>query len=519
MKRFILGLLLFFFSLSAIALNHDTWKGKLCPSKEKLQTLLNQTVQSLPPAIGVSIAISNPTCGSFNYAIGNANLATQKPLTAETKMPIASNTKPIIVVLMLKLIEAYPKQFPLGLQTKLTDITDFHHQKIFSADGKLYQNNGNIIDLADPDFYRFQAGHAFKCHFNNVYQCPQLDKIDLYHLLMESSGLSDIFLDMDLHHDGMFDITKYVLSKLLSPIPNTGEDTFTDVSLLKQFGLIKKANPDPIIPMQSHNTDAALLAIILERVSGQTLNELLNEKILRPLGIQSGDMYFLTAPSKEEEEVTRRYVYLNHADEIESAIRKHQLDPQISVELARNLKSKHLRIMGRNIFRAPYYKNNLLLYRPMLDVLELHAQGFIGVSGAGGIVAKPKAYIQFYKALASGQILNAKSQAAFNASFIDIPNNEGLKTAMGFGSNIRISLGDQNQPVTFLTHAGLVLGGESQVLYNYETDTTIMIATNFSGYFNGYGKSFPCFFVTPTEYFGFNEISKLIQRYAGLFVT
>ena len=153
----------------------------------------------------------------------------------------------------------------------------------------------------------------------------------------------------------------------------------------------------------------------------------------------------------------------------------------------------------------------------MVDILNLHGQGIIGAPGAGGIIAQPKAYVRFYEALANGEILNSKSQAIFNASFVNLPSDDAIKLSMGYGSNIRMEASAYKS--TFLTHSGLVLGGESQVLHHYESGTTIMVATNFSGYFNALRMTFPCFFVTPTPYFGYNNISSLLQTYMTQFMN
>jgi hypothetical protein len=53
------------------------------------------------------------------------------------------------------------------------------------------------------------------------------------------------------------------------------------------------------------------------------------------------------------------------------------------------------------------------------------------------------------------------------------------------------------------------------VLYHYESGTTMMVATIFSGYFSALNMTFPCFFVTPIPYFDYNRISALLQLYVA----
>lgn len=479
----------------------------LCPRNAALSELALQAVASTPKLIGVSIAITHPVCGTFNFTYGKANLATKQPMLPSTELAIASNTKPILIVLALLMIEAYPEKFPAGIYTKLTEIRDKNNNLIFTVDGKINITPDTQMDLVDADFFKLRTGRPYDCKKDATYQCPNFAEIDLHHLLLESSGLADYIRETDLSHDNVPEMLKFAFSKLFSSKADPGSQEFqTDVEALKTFGVVKKNDPDPIVPAQSHNTDASLLAIILERVSGQSLNELLNQHILKPLKLPIGSMRFVTQASDVTESTARRYALLNTDEEIERAITQGNLLPTVNASLARKFKSSFLSGLGRKV----YFLNTK---EPAIDVLDLHGQGIFAFPGPGGIIAAPKDYIQFYQALASGKLLSPKAQALFNASFIPVSQN-AYRLSTGYGSNDKIEWIHTEKMPTFLSHGGFVPGGESSVLYHYETGLTIMVATNTSG---NWRNTLPLLFVTPTAYMDRTAIWDLEIKYAALF--
>lgn len=111
--------------------------------------------------------------------------------------------------------------------------------------------------------------------------------------------------------------------------------------------------------------------------------------------------------------------------------------------------------------------------------------------------------------------MSGNNQALFNSSFMTQPSDVDCYTLkVGFGSNRYIEeIGGNHKH--FLTHGGLVLvGGESRVLYDYDSDTTIMIASDYSGY---HGTNFPCLFITPTSYLSYDALYTLAREYGHLF--
>jgi CubicO group peptidase (beta-lactamase class C family) len=496
-------------SMDALPKAVKRWGGAGCPSDEALRAFALQTIRSIPRVVGVSIAITHPTCGSMNLAFGEANILKHQPMSERTKLPIASNTKPILLVLALMLIENHPSSFPAGINTKLTEIRDKNNKVIFTADAKVMMPDGRELNLADPDFFKQRTGLSYDCKKDPIYQCANLAEIDLHHLLLESSGLADYIRETDLSHDNLPDMLKFTLSKLFSPHKDPGsKEVESDLSVLKKFGVVKKSNPDPIIPAQSHNTDASLLAIILERVSGLSLNELLAQNILQPLGLEKDAMQFVSEYKETDETVARRYALLNTDNEIEAAIAAGSILPRVSESMARQFKPSFLTTLGRHVYRMNATQS-------AIDVLDLHGQGIFAYPGPGGIIAEPKAYIRFYQAFASGKLLSPKAQALFQASFIpQTSSSEDYSLATGYASNDKMQWVHSPQAPTFLVHGGFVPGGESWVMYNYESGLTVMVATNTSGMWR---RALPLLFVTPTAYFDKSAILDLDINYAKRF--
>lgn len=504
------GGLIYCISTAVAARDQLSTPAKLnCPSQQALYELAERIMLSTSRVIGLSIAITHPVCGNFTYTFGESNLANHTPMQDMTKLPIASNTKPVLLALALMLMEDYPSHFPQGLNTKLTNILDQDNQPIFTADGKVILKEGGEVNLADPDLFKQRTGRSYDCNQDSIYQCPDLAQIDLHHLLIESSGLADYVRETDLSHDNSTEMLKFIFSKLFSSLPDPGsQEVETDLQALKKFGLVKKANPDPIIPTQSHNTDASLLAIILERVSGHSLNELLLEKILNPLGLEADAMRFVTKPVNNDTLVARQYALLNTDDEVEIAIVKGTLFAVLGPASARRFKPSFLQDIGRHL-------DYLNPTQSAIDVLNLQGQGLLGFPGPGGLIAQPRAFVKFYQALAAGKLLTTPAQALFNASFISQTSpSQDYTLATGYESNDQIQWVNSPKSPKFLSHGGFVPGGESLVLYNYETGLTLMVATNTSG---SWRNTLPLFMVTSTPYLDKQAIWTLEMNYASLF--
>jgi D-alanyl-D-alanine carboxypeptidase len=169
--------------------------------------------------------------GETRYAksFGLANIPFQVPNTRQTKYKIASITKLFTSVLILQLHE----------QGKLD----------------LHKTIGTYL----PDY----AGEG-------------KDKVTIHQLLNHTSGLAN------------FDTVKDLETALKSGLP-AYQTPYTSDQLLARFCSGKLANP-PGKVFDYNNGDYIVLGKILERLSGKTYDQVLGERILRPLKMENSGM-------------------------------------------------------------------------------------------------------------------------------------------------------------------------------------------------------------------------------------
>lgn len=401
---------------------------------DPLNDLLNDI--SLEKTIGLSVALlSSNKIDTLTY--GLANIQYHYPMTPQTKVVLASNTKPLVMALTLIVMDKHPEIFSEGLETSVYAIKHPHWQQV-------------LADI-DPE--------------------QVLRSVNMNHLLMESSGLHDFYFDR--RHAARYgpDMVEHVLTHITSTAPDPHHYLSLKQAIL-HFGLSRKNSPEPLIPQQSHNTDMLLLSMMLELVTGQSLNQLLNEKILKPLGLPSDSIVFEAGPIPHHQDYARRYALLNSDQEVDDAVAKDNFLPGIDATMARKLTPSHLRTCGHTLHAHDQ--------RLMLDINEVDAQGFDGI---GVAYATPQAYTRFFQALGQGSLLRDATQ--FEQSFIPSTDDTSMPSFQGFAS---IKLQDP-----YLIHTGFVIGGESLSIYDKQNDQAIMIARNSTVNF----RDFPCFMVNP----------------------
>lgn len=165
----------------------------------------------------------------FEKSFGLANIPFQVPNTPRTRYKIASITKLFTSVLILQLQEQ----------------------------GKL--DLGKTIGTYLPDY----GGEG-------------ADKVTIHQLLNHTSGLAN------------FDTVTSMEMALKSGIP-VYQAPYTSDQLLARFCSGKLANP-PGKVFDYNNADYIVLGKIVERLSGQTYEQVLRERILRPLKMESTGM-------------------------------------------------------------------------------------------------------------------------------------------------------------------------------------------------------------------------------------
>lgn len=480
--------------VSSVVLAHPI---PLCPNPTDVNTLVLNSFTQHANTAGLSVYVSRPGCPAYQQAFGEADVKHHAPATPSTLFPFASGTKPIMMVMMLKIMADYPQSFPQGLDTKLTDIRDHVNKPIFRADGQFLAIDGRPYNLNAANL---------NCSTTHDAACVDFSKIDVRHLLIESSGISDFMRQGD-------GIWKFIASYLTSPLPDPGSLNYeTDLSILRRIGLSKIAEPDPIIPTQSHNTDYTLLSMIAKRVTNGSLNELLLNYIIHPLHLGRNDILFLDSQHNFSPYIARRYTLLNSDAVIDNALQNGTVFKGLPESLVNLLKPTKLESLGRDVI-------TLADGSMALDVLALQGQGLSAFPGAAGITATPHAIARFYSALNTGRIFDTFEQRRlYHDSFVPAPapvNLEGYTSRIGFASNIELTP-TNGSGQRLILHPGFVLGGEALELYQPESKTTITIATNTSG---AWRNQLPGFYVTATPNFDQEAILNLALALVSQYAT
>ncbi len=469
----------------------------LCPNPTDINTLVESSFNQHTNTAALSVYVSRPGCPSYQQAFGDADVKQHAAATTDTLFPFASGTKPIMMVMILKIMADYPENFPQGLDTKLTDIRDHANKPLFRADGQFLAIDGTPFDLNAKNL---------NCSTTHQAACVDFSKIDVRHLLIESSGISDFMRQGD-------GIWKFIASYLTSPLPDPGSLNYeSDLSILRKTGLSKIAEPDPVVPTQSHNTDYTLLSLIAKRVTNMPLNDLLSQYIIHPLHLGKNDILFLDSHHNFTSAIARRYTLLNTDASIDEAIQNGTIFKGLPDTLVNLLRPSKLESFGRDVVSL---KDGSLA----LDVLALQGQGLSAFPGAAGITATPHAIARFYKALNDGKIFDTHAQRRlYHDSFMPAPapvNLDGYTSRVGFASNIELTPVNDKVNGRLIIHPGFVLGGEALELYQPDTKTTVTIATNTSG---AWRNQLPGFYVTATPNFDqdaiFNLALALVSQYA-----
>ena len=433
--------------VSSVAFAHPM---PLCPDQTQISQLVESSFHRTSNTAGLSVTVSHPGCPVYQKAFGEADVKQHVDANPDTLFPFASATKPIMMVMILKMMADYPQNFPQGLDTKITDIRDHVNKPIFRADGQYLAIDGRPYDLNAANL---------NCSTTHQAACVDFSKVDVRHLLMESSGFSDFMRQGD-------GIWKFIASYLMSPLPDPGSLNYeSDLSILRRIGLSKIGEPDPIVPTQSHNTDYTLLSIIAKRVTNMPLNDLLSDYIIHPLHLGKNDILFLDSQHVFNANIARRYTLLNSDAVIDNAVQNGTIFKGLPTSLVNLLKPTTLESFGRDVIRLKDGSQ-------VLDVLALQGQGLSAFPGAAGIIATPRAIAQFYSALNTGRIFDTIEQRRlYRDSFVTAPapvNVEGYTSRVGYASNIELTPIDTAKGRLIL-HPGFVLGGEALELYQPET--------------------------------------------------
>jgi CubicO group peptidase (beta-lactamase class C family) len=346
---------------------------------------------------GMSFAWSSE-CGTVAYAAGLRDVEENSALTAETLMGIASLTKPVIAAVALKLDEAGVFG-PAGLDTTVDRLLTTEQIRALTVGD----------DPAHPrcpgsTFLKNRVTGAFEWA---TFSCPNLSQVTLRHLMVSNHGMYDFLGEVlqpsgfNQWEDGLF----FTLFEALGFHPTPPASSRSGYDYLKAYGL--KRNDAAVIGGNSAirdlepsagNTGFQLLGVILEQRTGESLDQLIERLIVRPLGID--EMFVFTDPDGRV------------ADGYDA-------------------------FTGSPVFEhfypiVPFHGHSLI--NTMSFGLGLPANRDLA-GGAGGLAANPRSYRVFIDAFVNGTLLGPAARAEFDSSFVFLPDVSapGLRVFNGLG--------------------------------------------------------------------------------------
>jgi CubicO group peptidase (beta-lactamase class C family) len=430
--------------------------GVGCPSAGELRELLDVYLATPHPGFpelgpnipGASTSWSAPGCGTFNYAAGLRNIENDRPLTPATPMSIASMTKPIIAAVTLKLNESGAFG-PDGLDTTIDGLLTAEQITELTVGGDLlHPRCPGTTYLRNRDTQQFEF---------ISYSCPDLSQVSLRHLMMSNHGMYD-FLNEVLEPNGISSYDSNVYFGLYqylglnpAPPPNSGNG----YDQLKSFGL--KTSSSAVVGGVSGkdwesslgNTGFQLLAVILETRTGKSLDELVAELIVQPLGLDPINVY---------------------------------VDPD----------------RRRNLIADSYdtYTGDLLFETtgvyPIVDFnghsalnnrsLGLGHPGNINLAGgAGALISNPRSYQIFLNAFLNGGLLGPAAQAEMDQSYTLIPDFSFppfVTVSNGYGIvKIQVRGLQELRDVDYYQHNGALPGALCSNAVLRDPETQSLVAT------------------------------------------
>jgi CubicO group peptidase (beta-lactamase class C family) len=393
------------------------WGGPLCPPASELRALVDDYLSTSNPAFpglgptvpGLSVSWSSDDCGTFTYAAGLRSIEEGKPLTPATLMGIASMTKLVISALTLKLDEAGAFG-PKGLDTTVDRLLTRRQIAALTVgdDPSNPRCPGSALLLDRPALW-LKGVFAFP---ETAFSCPDLSQVTLRRLLVGNHGMYD-YLNEVLLPSGNSQYGEALFFELfralgLDPMPPVSSTDGFDY--LEAFGL--KRNDDAVIggdlasrdfEVSFGNTGYQLLGVILEEQTGRSLDKLIRDLIVKPLGIDKMTVY--VSPAE------RRRLIADGYDVVTG-------DPAFE-------ESGVYALVGFNGHTAV----NTLSYGLGLPA-NLTTAG-----GAGGLIANMQSYRAFLDAFVNGDLLGPSAKAELERSYVLHPDVSTPEQAIytGFG--------------------------------------------------------------------------------------
>ena len=394
------------------------WGGSLCPRASELRALVDDYLSTPHPSFpgrgptipGLSVSWSSDDCGTFTYAAGLRDVEAGKPMTPATLMGIASMTKLVISALTLKLHETGTLG-PNGLDTTV--------DRLLSPERIAALTVGDEPSTPRCPGSALLFDRASGVYTETPFSCPDLSEVTLRHLLVGNHGMYDFWNEVLLPSGN----TQYGEGLLFELLEALGQEPMPPVSstngfdYLKAFGL--KRNAEAVIggnlafrdfEISFGNTGYQLLGVILEERTGRSLDELIRNVIVEPLGIDKMMLY--VSPAKRRRLIADGYDIVTG----DPAFEETGVYPLVEL-------------------------NGHSAVNTLSFGLGLPANITLA-GGAGGLVATMRSYRAFLDAFLNGDLLGPSGKAELESSYVLHPDlstpEQAILTGLGvFKASLR----------------------------------------------------------------------------------
>ena len=387
------------------------WAGQTCSPTGALRSLVDDYLATPNPSFpgfgptvpGLSVSWSSDDCGTFTYAAGLRDIEGGKGLTPATQMGIASMTKAVVAAVTLKLNETGVFG-PAGLDTPVDRLlTPRQIAQVTVGDDPSEPRCPGATYLLNRATLEFEW---------KAFSCPDFSQVTLRHLMLANHGMYD-YLNEVLLPSGASqwqDAVFFELFRLLGLEPLSPPNSASAFEQLKAYGL--KRNDDAVIggnlalrdlEISFGNTGFQLLGVILEQQTGDSLDELIRELIVRPLAIDQMSVYADAAMQRPR--------------------------PANGYEI----------FTGEPLIeQTGVYPTVEFNGHTAVNTLSLGSQlpaNITTAGGAGGLVANLKSYRSFLDAMVNGDLLGPAAKEEFASSFLPLPDISTSQEswANGFG--------------------------------------------------------------------------------------
>jgi hypothetical protein len=387
-----------------------SWTDTGCVSRNEMRAMVDEYLATPDPnffpAFGptipaMSVAWSAPGCGTFIYAAGLRNVEKHLRISPGTPMGLASMSKAVIAAVALQLSDRGVFG-PRGVDTSVGELLSPAKVRALTVG-----DDPSAPHCPGTTFLYNRGTGQFELA---PFDCPDLFHVTLRNLMLSNHGMYDFLNEVALP-DGNFQFDESVFYSLYKYLgidavpPVSGRNGF---EYLKAAGL-KRDGGATIGGTRGRdfeaslgNTGFQLLGVVLEDVTGKSLDALIEQFVVQPLRI---DPIFLQLGTEPRENT------IANGYEVTTG------DPLFEQSGVYPLTDLHGHTAVNNAVLGLGKPANL---------------NFAG--GAGGLVATMPSYRAFFDGFVNGGLLSPAAQSVLDASFVSIPDfdSPGVTVRVGF---------------------------------------------------------------------------------------